>query len=209
MCRNTVNVPARARWEPTASAEGIALLNADAVLTQLRADCVCQEASGIAFCNTVFLPGKLQVRGGGYLGSKRDSSATEVRPGFCSMVRLDRFLDRQGRFFSSCKIASSPDSGEDLIEDYPDETNTLRTRPRSKYGLCRKHRCARRPHIFEHGSNAGKPVHICGLFFKRSDNQRMCWHFEIVHRRVVQDLWPEQMRAKYANLSGSVDKGGR
>ena len=141
-------------------------------------------------------------------GSKRDSSATEVRPGFCSMVRLDRFLDRQGRFFSSCNIASSPDSGEDLIEDYPDETNTPPTRPRSKYGLCRKHRCARRPHIFEHGSNAGKPVHICGLFFKRKDNQRMCWHFEIVHRRVVQDLWPEQMRAKYAHLSGSVDRAG-
>ena len=128
--------------------------------------------------------------------------------GFAAWCDLIGFWTGRVGFFSSCNIASSPDSGEDLIEDYPDETNTPPTRPRSKYGLCRKHRCARRPHIFEHGSNAGKPVHICGLFFKRKDNQRMCWHFEIVHRRVVQDLWPEQMRAKYAHLSGSVDRAG-
>ena len=74
MFGNTVSTPLRARWETTVSAKGIALLNADelslpgdAVMTQLRADCVCQEANGIAFCNSVYLPGKLQVRGGSYL----------------------------------------------------------------------------------------------------------------------------------------------
>ena len=64
----------KAKWESTLSTQGVQLkfpdelkLPGDAALNILRSDQVSNSSFGISFCNSLYLEGKLKVKGGTYL----------------------------------------------------------------------------------------------------------------------------------------------